>query len=374
MSVVTISDDETLSHMRQSLVMVPLVRFSILALSAICAGAVVAAGPTWELLEYASSVDGTKPLKADAAFVADGRAKPLVVVMHGYGGNRKNVSLDLRDLAPRGVFALAPDMRGSGDSAGKWDSGGLDVHDILDAVLAAVKRWPREIDARNLNIIGYSGGGGNAIACMVRFPDLFRNYVSFFGISDYGGWHRSKGRPDCNRRMEATLGGGPDDLPDVFAARDAIPAAGNARGGKLHFFWDEEERACPPAMVETFIARYREAGLSNVAVHVSRKSDTVRWKHAYRSSNRDLTKADDLYLPDVLATKGASPKLPAAGRLVVCGYVVTRKFQVWIEDGQRGQVTVEYDCRGKQPIVRVVENPRSFKVRIETRSPLAALP
>ena len=351
-----------------------LCRHLIAALAAVFTGTVVAAEPTLELLEYASSVDGTKPLKADVAFAANGRAKPLLVVMHGYGGNRKNVSLDLRELAPRGVFALAPDMRGSGDSAGRWDSGGLDVHDILDAVLAAVRRWSHEIDAANLNIAGYSGGGGNAIACVVRFPDLFRNCISFFGISDYGGWHRSKGRPDCNRRMEAALGGRPDALPDVFAARNAIPAAGNARAGRLHFFWDEEERACPPAMVEAFIARYREAGLTNVAVHVSRKTDAVRWKHAYRASNHDLSKADDLFLPDVLTAKNDSPKLPATGRLVVPGYVVTRRFQVWVEDGQRGQVTVEYDCRGKQPVVRVVENPRSFKVRIETHSPLAALP
>lgn len=327
----------------------------------------------FETFDYASSADGVKPLKADAAMVRDGKKKPLVVVMHGYSGSRKAVTPDLKQLAARGVVVIAPDMRGCGDSAGKWDSGGLDVHDILDAVLAAIRKYPNEIDAKNLNVVGYSGGGGNAIACAVRFPDLFRNCVSFFGISDYGWWHQSKGRPDCNLRMEKALGGPPDALPEIYLARNAIPAAGNPRG-KLHFFWDEQEKACPPKMIEDFIGGYRYAGLKNVAVHISKKSDPLRWIHGYRSSNHDLIKADDLFLPDILTKDAESPRLPAKGKLVVPGYLVARRFQVWIENGQKGQVTVEYDLSAVPPRVSVTENARNYKVRIETKSPLGQLP
>jgi len=323
---------------------------------------------------YTSSIDGTAPLLADAAFVADGRPKPLLVVMHGYSGARDAVAQDIRELAARGVVALAPDMRVRGGSAGAWDSGGLDVHDILDAVLAAVARFPAEIDAHNLNIVGYSGGGGNAIACMVRFPDLFQTYVSFFGISDYAGWHRSSGRPDCNQWMEEALGGTPEQRPAVYAARNFIVAAGNARGGKLHFFWDEEETMCPPVMIEAFLSAHAAAGLANATAHVSHTLDPLRWIHNYRSGNPDLSAADDIYLPDVLATKSGSPQLPSRGRLVVPGYVVTRRFQVWAEDGRRGRVTVDYDLTGTTPNVRVVDNPHGFAVRIAPTSPLAALP
>jgi dienelactone hydrolase len=321
-------------------------------------------------LVYASSYDGTQPLLADVALIPDGHAKPLLVVMHGYGGGREAVAQDIRELARRGVVALAPDMRGRGGSAGRWDSGGLDVHDILDAVLAALVRYPDEIDACNLSIVGYSGGGGNAIACMVRFPDLFQTYVSFFGISDYGGWYRSGGRPDCNAWMEVALGGAPDEVPQLYAARNAIPAAANARCGKLHFLWDEEETMCPPAMIEAFLEVHRAAGLANATVHVSRASDVRRWSHNYRSGNPDLSAADDLYLGDVFSSKARSPRLPPRGRLVVPGYLVTRQFQVWIEDGQRGQVTVAYDLTPAVPVVRVVENTGSYSVRVELDSPL----
>ena len=330
--------------------------------------------PTFATFDYASSVDGTKPLNADVCFNADAKPKPLILVMHGYSGSRKDVSFDLRELAPQGVFAVAPDMRGRGGSAGNWDSGGLDVHDILDAVLEVIKRYPKEIDAKNLNVIGYSGGGGNAIACAVRFPDLFRNCVSFFGISDYGGWYRSKGRPDCNAIMDKALGGTPDSLPDVFLARNAIPAAANAKVAKLHFVWDELEKDCPANMIDEFIKVYRDAKLDRIAVHVSKKTDPVRWIHNYRSGNRDLSKADALFMPDVFDRNGVSPRLPKSGKLIVPGYLVTRSFQVFVEDGTRGQVTIEYDLTGEKPAVKVVENAKNWRVRIETKSPLSVLP
>ncbi len=326
-----------------------------------------------ETFQYVSSADMTGPLLADVCFGRTGKPKPLVVVMHGYSGCRKDVAADIHDLALRGVVAVAPDMRGRGGSAGRWDSGGLDVHDILDAVVATFEKYAGEVDTMRLNIVGYSGGGGNAIACMVRFPDLFRTAVSFFGISNYGWWYKSKGRPDCNDIMEKVLGGRPDQIPEVYEARNFIPAAANACCGRLHFFWDEEETQCPPAMVEEWLSVHRAAGLENALTHVSRKSDVRRWIHAYRTVNADLKFADDIFLADFVRQVESDERLPACGRLVVPGYLVTRHFQVWIEDGQRGKVVVEYDLRGRSPVVKVVENPGGYSVYVRADSPLARL-
>lgn len=325
-----------------------------------------------ETFHYVSSVDGTGPLYADVAYRADGRPKPVVVVMHGYSGSRQAVALDLEELAMQGVFAVAPDLRGQGDSAGKWDSGGLEIHDLVDAILEGVRRYPPEVDAANLNVVGYSGGGGNAIAAAVRFPDLFHVAVSFFGITDYAFWYRSRGRPDCNERMVAALGGPPEALPEVYAARNANLAVGNNGWTRLHFFWDESETMCPPAMVEAFLKGYRAHGFNRAATHLSREGDDKRWIHNYRAGNRDLSAADALFLLDVLAPVPPGPRLPPRGRLTVCGYLVTRYFQVWIENGQRGVVTVSYDLDG--PHVEVVDNPAGHAVRILLYSPTAALP
>jgi pimeloyl-ACP methyl ester carboxylesterase len=296
--------------------------------------------------------------------------------MHGYSGSRKDVTCDVVELAGKGVVAVAPDMRGRGGSAGKWDSGGLDVHDILDGVLKAVESYPEEIDARNLNIVGYSGGGGNAIACAVRFPDLFRTCISFFGISDYAWWYRSRGRPDCNVLMEQTLGGSPDEVPEVYEARNAIIAAGNALA-RLHFFWDVEEKDCPAEMILNFIDVYKKSGRTEAFIHVSKPGDIKRWRHGYRSKNRDISFADDIFLKDILDSQRSRPELPHMGRLVVNGYLVTRHFSVWIEDSKKGvvkgRVTVEYELGDEKPVIKVVDNPANYRVIIED-SPLKILP
>ncbi len=318
----------------------------------------------FERLTYRSSVDDTSPLHADVAFQPGTGRKPVLLVMHGYTGTRKHVTADLKQLAPRGLFVVAPDMRGCGDSAGKWDSGGLDVHDILDAARAALERWPEETDSARVSVLGYSGGGGNAISCAVRFPDFFSACVSFFGISDYAEWHRSRSRADMMRRLEGALGGSPEVVPDQYTARNANAAAGNVLVGRMHLFWDVEERNCPPKMVEEFVRNHHLAGGRRVEAHISRPGDPARWRHGYRSGIDDLAKADDVFLPSVTRVVEGGVELPKKGRLVVPGYLVTRRFSVWVEDGTRGAVTVEYDQSGNAVRVDVVENRGDWKVRI----------
>jgi pimeloyl-ACP methyl ester carboxylesterase len=318
----------------------------------------------FERLTYRSSVDDTSPLHADVAFQPGTGRKPVLLVMHGYTGTRKHVTADLKQLAPKGLFVVAPDMRGCGDSAGKWDSGGLDVHDILDAARAALERWPEETDSARVSVLGYSGGGGNAMSCAVRFPDFFSACVSFFGISDYAEWHRSRSRADMMRRLEGALGGSPEVVPDQYTARNANAAAGNVLVGRMHLFWDVEERNCPPKMVEEFVRNHHLAGGRRVEAHISRPGDPARWRHGYRSGIDDLAKADDVFLPSVTRVVEGGVELPKKGRLVVPGYLVTRRFSVWVEDGTRGAVTVEYDQSGNAVRVDVVENRGDWKVRI----------
>ena len=323
-----------------------------------------------ETIQYVSSVDGTGPLFEDVAFIADGRRKPLVVVMHGYNGQRKAVAQDIHDLAGRGLFAVAPDMRGRGESAGRFDSGGLDVHDILDGILAVISRFPGDLDEGNINIMGYSGGGANTLAAATRFPDLFQVGGAFFGISDYGLWYQLN--PGYRAAMDTAVGGSPHTNPLAYAARNACLAAGNNRMTRLHIFWDEEEKSCPPVMNERFLEAARAAGATNGVAHVSRVSDAVRWYHGYRTNWPVLAQADDILIRDI--TKPVPDLgLPHEGTLTVCGYLVCRHFQVFVEAGQRGVVTVRYDLSGNTPRVTVQDNPDNLKVTISLKTPLAVL-
>ena len=324
-----------------------------------------------QTFRHTSSVDGTKPLLFDVCFKPSRRKLPLVAVLHGYSGKREHCRPDILRLAEKGLFAIAPDIRGRGASAGQFDSGGLDVMDIYDAVQLCCRKFAGQVDTSNLNIIGYSGGGGNVFSCFVRFPDLFRVAASFFGIPDYAAFYRAKGRPDCNRILAAALGGTPRQQPDRYAARNATQAAGNNGQTRLHIYWDEAETACPGRMDEEFIRTNRAAGYRNCIPHLSRTRDRYRWRHGYTSDSPDLVKAEDVIVPEILRRRVPEPQLPRTGTLIVPGYVVTRYFQVWVHSvgqpervGQSGVARIEYRLDAHRSEIRVLAVSRGHAVRI----------
>lgn len=316
-----------------------------------------------ETIEYASSIDGLAPLKADVCFEPGGGPKPLAAVLHGFHCMRWLVAEDCRALARRGMFCVAPDMRGHADSAGEHDCGGLQICDIVDALAQAARRWPDEIDKRRINALGYSGGGGNVQSLFTKFPDLLNAGASFFGISDYALWHRTKGRVDCNETMEKALGGGPDVVPERYAARASLPAIENNPHTRLHLFWDAEETACPPILNERLLEAAERLGHTNVTAHISKPGDPHRWFHGYRFETPDLNAGDDFFVPDFLTDFGRRA-WPESGELVVCGYVVTRRFSVWIGDGLAGTARVRYQLGKGKPEIEVIEASSDAPVRV----------
>ena len=319
----------------------------------------------------ASSVDGTKPLVFDVCYKPTRRKLPLVVVIHGYSGKREHCRPDILRLAGKGLFAVAPDIRGRGASAGKFDSGGLDVMDLYDAVQVCCRKFADQVDASNLNVIGYSGGGGNVFSCFVRFPDTFRVAASFFGIPDYAAFYRAQGRPDCNRILAAALGGTPRQQPARYAARNATAAAGNNGQTRFHIFWDIAETACPGRMDEEFIQANRAAGHRNCIPHLSRLRDKYRWHHGYTTDSPNLVKAEDLFVAEILKRRVAEPQLPHTGTLIVPGYVVTRHFQIWVQPkgqpalcGRSGVAKIAYRLDASRVEFRILEVSAGHEVRI----------
>ncbi|MEO6053013.1 MAG: alpha/beta fold hydrolase [Chthoniobacterales bacterium] len=327
---------------------------------------------TVKKIEYVSSLDGSGPLYADVAYIDDGTAKPILAVLHGFSGDRSVVAQDIRDLAARGLFCIAPDMRGRGKSGGKFDSGGLDVHDVVDAIMESIDAFPAEVEPRNINITGYSGGGGCCFGAFVRFPDLFQVVAPFFGIAEYGLWHRLQPM-QYDADMNAALGGSPEKIPAIYAARNYTLGAANNSTARLHAFWDVEETICPPVMTEKFLEIYHAAGLSNAVTHISQKEDAVRWHHKYRSEHPDIEKGDAVITDEIFAPL-VNTALPPQGTLVVCGYVVTRHFQIFIEDGSQGIATIAYDLTGEKPEVGILENPYELAITISMPTQLSLLP
>jgi len=316
--------------------------------------------------QFISSVDGTGPLYGDATFESAGGKRPVIAVMQGFSGDRSPVKPDVERLAAKGLFAVSVDARGRGLSAGRRDCGAVEIADIVDGLHHAITLFPQYADETNLNVVGYSGGGANALSLVTKFPDLFRVAVSYFGISDYALWYEFGGRPDCDEIMRADLEGTPAERPREYEARSSLRAARNALCTEVHLYWDEEETGCPPMLNTRFKAACDALGYRNCFVHESRKTDPVRWHHGYTTNWPELIEAEKEFVPRILSGAVPEPRLPKKGRLAVPGFVITRHFQLWVGNGKHGVADVEYDVSGAKPAVKVISYTPGQRVRIVT--------
>lgn len=293
-----------------------------------------------ETITYSSSVDGTSPLYVDVAYDDTKSNLPVLVVMHGYGGDRTRVFRTIQRWAQEGLFAVAPDMRGHGDSAGKRDSGGVEIMDIYDAIECIRRSFGNRIDPKNINIVGYSGGGGNVFSCVTKFPNLFRSANAFFGISDYAYWYHTV--PDYAPQIAADVAGSPEEVPDQYAARNSLMGVVNNPYTTLQLFWDEEEEICPPYFNIEYRKAARALGYSNVIDHESRIGDPLRWIHAYPEDHPDLIQAEERFIPGIISGIYPEPGLQKQARMVVLGYIKTKMFTIWLGDGQNAVVECSY--------------------------------
>lgn len=85
---------------------------------------------------------------------------PGVVVVHGFGATKETSVADARDLASRGLYVLAYDVRGQGQSGGQADMMGPDT--IADE--GYVLRWFHDVvQPTKAGVYGISQGGSHAL-------------------------------------------------------------------------------------------------------------------------------------------------------------------------------------------------------------------
>jgi pimeloyl-ACP methyl ester carboxylesterase len=300
------------------------------------------AGLVEKSLVYGSSVSHLDPLKAWIAYRPDRRKKPLIVVMHGYGDpvlrhGGQHMAGTLRDYAGRGLFAVAVDLRGREESSGQRDDGGLEVMDIYDAVQAALRQYPAETDPDCVNMIGWSGGGGNTFSAVTRMPDLFSNAAAFFGITDYGHWADTS----FKGLIQPNVGGETRAVPDRYLARNSLLGVENNAWTNFHFFWDEKEHICPPWMDTEYRRIAGELGRKNITAHESRATDKARWLHE-GMDRASAVEAARLTVPLFTGRNNPAPTVAAEGKLMVLGFLMTKRFQVLFGQGNDAVAEVRY--------------------------------
>lgn len=297
---------------------------------------------------------------------------PIAVVMHGYSTSSDIASIraNAQRLRDAGFFAISVTMRGREGSQGVRDSGGMEIYDIYDAVEAVKASYAAFINPTNVHITGYSGGGGNAMSALTKFPDYFCLGSSFYGMSDYGldlvnGWYNNGANYGGSRtpQLDADIGnpntGGPLVL-DKYRARASNLASKNNPYSEIHLFVNWEEPICPAVNSISYwsnavAAESFPGEFTNVTLHLgtngvyhdfnanglNEANELQYWLHGNPGASQQAS-AESWYLARLKAGLIPQPRLNDSDELYVAGWVKTRRFELWLGDGQNAAGTLNY--------------------------------
>lgn len=334
-----------------------------------------------------TDANGPLDLKAAVAYpdtLAAGSNAPIAIVMHGYSPSTGNISEYLSVAsrqAQKGIVSIVVAMRGRDGSDGIRDSGGLEIYDIYDAIehIKADPFFADKINPNNLYLSGYSGGGGNTMSALTKFPDYFNLGAAFFGMSDYGydrstGWYYNGANVGGTRTpiLNADIGyratTDATALPailDKYLARDSNLASKNNPYSEIHLFVNADEPICP-IINDTLYVDHAAAAASfpgefdNIHLHTGQSNDSSwvdwngnsikesievqNWPHGLSQSIQDRGEA--WYLDRVLSNSVPHPTLNDSDELFVAGYVRTKPFQLFVGNGQNAAANLSYSLSG----------------------------
>ena len=311
-------------------------------------------------------------LKAELNYNNNLSNAPIAVVMHGYSASSDIASIraNAQRLRDAGFFAISVTMRGREGSQGVRDSGGVEIYDIYDAVEAVKVSYAPFVNPTNVHITGYSGGGGNTMSALTKFPDYFCLGASFYGMSDYGldlvnGWYNNGANYGGLRtpQLDTDIGNpntGGALVLDKYRARASNLAAKNNPYSEIHLFVNWDEPICPAVNSISYwsnavAAQWFPGEFTNITLHLgtngvyhdfntnglNEANELQYWAHGNPSASQQ-TSAEAWYMARLKGGLIPQPKLNASDELYVAGWVKTRPFEFWLGDGQNVAGSLNY--------------------------------
>lgn len=345
-----------------------------------------------DVFDYTSTIssDANGPLDLKAGVIWDDSITnaPIAVVMHSYSSNTtfSNFFPNADRLRDQGFMAILVAMRQRDGSDGVRDSGGLEIYDIFDAV-EAVKADPAYAGAFNPDITyitGYSGGGGNTMSALTKFPDYWNAGAAFVGMSDYGfdpvdSWYFD-GAGSRTSILNADIGDRTTNDPaiiDEYHARASNLASKNNPYAETYLFSNEAETISPiwndityrdnAVAAESFPGEFDNIRFINGRSGVEyegpgQPADWVDWNnngtqesfelqnYPHSSSLTVQERGEAWFLDDLKAGNLPHPVLNDADELFVAGWVRTNPFQLFLGDGQNAAGDLSYSMSASEMI------------------------
>jgi pimeloyl-ACP methyl ester carboxylesterase len=298
-------------------------------------------------------------LYARYAYPDGGADLPIAVMMHGFGSGTANFLADdsISRIARYGLFVCSVGMRGRNGASGSQDASGREIYDIYDVLAKIRSDFAAVVSTTHAGIIGYSGGGGNALAAACKAPDAWTVVASHFGMSDYGrdgtdGWYFNGGN---TATLDSWIGGSPATVPDAYFARDATYALGtNYSGGHLYLFHDEDDDSVPIVHSERAAASMVAASRTNYTESYTTAASSPRWEHGNPNigdAGEPCIQTEPTWAAALAAKTHAVWTVPASGSVNVIGYIKTKRFSIWLGTGVSEVADVSYDTALDQYIV-----------------------
>jgi len=295
-------------------------------------------------VKYVSSEDPNLTLYAAFLKTGAGR-KPILVYLHGWYGNRYYVARDLENqpyMLER-FFLIGVDMRGRGStgakdwwgtpdpelvgkpdkanlySGGKPDGNGWGLNDIVDAIDTAKRLYPNDTLPDPVYVIGHSGGGGNTMGIVGKFPDYFTAAWAGSGMADWGEWARlTSWRASIEEALEAKL----DENPEAFRAMGGLTTVEN-RLTPIALSHGDPDESVPTVLSRVYVEANAKLG-KPVPYKVLKGIGHGYWPGP-PGSNSPMTYED---IVGFIGQYTKPPVIPTKGEFVVAGFLKTRRFQV----------------------------------------------
>jgi predicted esterase len=109
---------------------------------------------------------------------------PVIIALHGFGGNPVNFSTTLGPAAQEIEWLLCcpygPEIRGT--TSFGWDKEEIAEQRILDAIVFLKNNY--SIDTTRIVLLGYSQGGSRSVYTWFKNPHLFKGLITIAGYYD----------------------------------------------------------------------------------------------------------------------------------------------------------------------------------------------
>jgi pimeloyl-ACP methyl ester carboxylesterase len=289
--------------------------------------------------------------------------------MHGWHGQVKASHPD--NVAPprcREWFLIEPEMRGRGDSTGKQDANGWELHDVVDAVEFAKAHFADSIaDPDAIHLIGGSGGGGNTLGLVGKFPDYFCTAVCECGISDYALWFEEDAVGEFRDELETAgwIGGSPATEPEAYASRGGLTTLDNLLTPLALVHGDLDAR-CRVNQARRYVETAQRRGKGALIDYLELRS--VGGLGHYDGMTPEQNRQREEFINRHLATHRRPIRIPTRGAFVVAGYLKTKEFQVILPSINR-IARLEYDLEAPRFVLSAEwEGPATLRFRGKTQS------